>query len=339
MPETGAQTTAPAPQEQILGIVNNHWQSRCVGVAAQLELADQLANGPLHVDVLAERTQTHAPSLYRMLRALESTGIFTQSSPGVFANTPQSECLRRYAPGSQWAWIRICLCPDSFVEDGWRGLLLAVKNGQTGYDQLMGRSAWEFLQSNPEQQANFNAAMRDLSASMTPAVTTSYDWRKFAVIADIGGGIGTQLSSILDAHPSCRGILFDQPHVVAESPLHDRMERVGGDFFREIPVQADAYLMRWIIHDWADDKAIAILENVRRAAPPGARLALAEWVLSETADLDAGKWMDINMLVNAGGRERTASEFRSLYDQAGFELEHIIPTPSPLRIIIGKVRA
>jgi len=339
MPETAAQTTAPTPQEQILGIVNNHWQSRCVGVAAQLELADQLANGPLHVDVLAERTQTHAPSLYRMLRALESTGIFTQSSPGVFANTPQSECLRRYAPGSQWAWIRICLCPDSFVEDGWRGLLLAVKNGQTGYDQLMGRSAWEFLQSNPEQQANFNAAMRDLSASMTPAVTTSYDWSKFSVIADIGGGIGTQLSSILDAHPSCRGILFDQPHVVAESPLHDRMERVGGDFFREVPVQADAYLMRWIIHDWADDKAIAILENVRRAAPAGARLALAEWVLSETADLDAGKWMDINMLVNAGGRERTASEFRTLYDQAGFELEHIIPTPSPLRIIIGKLRA
>ena len=339
MPETGAQTTAPSPQEQILGIVNNHWQSRCVGVAAQLELADQLANGPLHVDVLAERTQTHAPSLYRMLRALESTGIFTQSSPGVFANTPQSECLRRYAPGSQWAWIRICLCPDSFVEDGWRGLLLAVKNGQTGYDQLMGRSAWEFLQSNPEQQANFNSAMRDLSASMTPAVTASYDWSKFSVIADIGGGIGTQLSSILDAHPSCRGILFDQPHVVAESPLHDRMERVGGDFFKEIPVQADAYLMRWIIHDWADDKAIAILENVRRAAPSGARLALAEWVLSETADLDAGKWMDINMLVNAGGRERTASEFRTLYDQAGFELEHIIPTPSPLRIIIGKVRA
>ena len=274
-----------------------------------------------------------------MLEALESTGIFTQSSPGVFANTPQSECLRRYAPGSQWAWIRICLCPDSFVEDGWRGLLLAVKNGQTGYDQLMGRSAWEFLQSNPEQQANFNAAMRDLSASMTPAVTTSYDWSKFSVIADIGGGIGTQLSSILDAHPSCRGILFDQPHVVAESPLHDRMERVGGDFFREIPVQADAYLMRWIIHDWADDKAIAILENVRRAAPPGARLALAEWVLSETADLDAGKWMDINMLVNQGGRERTAAEFRTLYDHAGFELEHIIPTPSPLRIIIGKLRA
>jgi O-methyltransferase len=192
------------------------------------------------------------------------------------------------------------------------------------------------LQSNPSQQTNFNAAMRGLSASMTPAVTAPYDWSKFPVIADIGGGIGAQLTSILDAHPSCRGILFDQPHVVNESPLQDRVERVGGDFFTEIPIQANVYLMRWIIHDWADDKAVAILDNVRRAAPPDARLALAEWVLSETADLDAGKWMDINMLVNSGGRERTASEFRTLYNQAGFELEHIIPTASPLSIIIGK---
>jgi hypothetical protein len=249
MPETGAQTTAPTPQEQILGILNNHWQSRCVGVAAQLELADPLANGPLHVDVLAERTQTHAPSLYRMLRALESTGIFAQSSPRVFVNTPQSECLRRYATGSQWAWIRICLCPDFFVEDGWRELMLAVKNGQPGFHQLRGCSPWEFMQSNPEQRTNFNEAMRDLSASITPAVTASYDWSKFPVIADIGGGIGAQLASILDAHPTCRGILFDQPDVVAESRQQDRMERVGGDFFTEIPVQANAYLMRWIIHD------------------------------------------------------------------------------------------
>jgi len=97
--------------------------------------------------------------------------------------------------------------------------------------------------------------------------------------------------------------------------------------------------MRWVIHDWADDTAVAILMNVRKAAPPNARLVLVEWVIPETAEFDSGKWMDINMLVNAGGRERTASEFRSLYDQAGFDLEYIIPTPSPLRIIIGKLRA
>lgn len=310
-----------------------------MGVATQLELADQLANGPLHIDVLAERTQTHAPSLYRMLRALESTGIFTQTSPRVFANTPQSDCLRRHAPGSQWAWIRICLCPDSFVEDGWSGLLLAVKNGKTGYDQVRGQSAWEFMQSNPEQHTNFNSAMRDLSAAITPAVTAACDWSKFAVIADIGGGVGTQLSSILDAHPSVRGILFDQPSVIAESPAHDRMERVGGDFFTGIPVQADAYLMRWIIHDWADEQAVAILKNVRTVAPTDARLVLVEWVIPETAEVDSGKWMDINMLVNAGGRERTAVEFANLYEQAGFEVEEIISTASPLKIIIGKLRA
>jgi hypothetical protein len=338
MPEAATQITAPTPQEQILGIVNNYWQSCCVGVAAQLELADLLANGPLHVDVLAERTKTYAPSLYRMLRALESTGIFTQSSPREFANTPASECLRRHAPGSQWAWIRIALCADAPVFDGWRGLAHALQNGKPGFDQLRGMSAWKYLKSDPQMGTIFNEAMRDLSASMTPAVTASYDWSQFPVIADIGGGIGAQLSNILDAYPSCRGILFDQPQVVVEAPLHSRMERVGGDFFAEIPIQATAYLLRWIIHDWDDDKAISILENVRKAARPGARLLLVESVIPETAEFDMSKWMDMNMLVMAGGRERTAAEFRKLYNQAGFELEQIVPTPSPLSIVIGKSR-
>lgn len=338
MPEAATQT-APSPQEQILGIVNNYWQSCCVGAAAQLELADLLANGPLHIDVLAERTKTHAPSLYRMLRALESTGIFAQPSPRVFANTPASECLRRHSGGSQWAWIRIALCADAPVFDGWRGLTQALQNGRPGFDQLHGITAWQYLQSHPQQGTIFNQAMRDLSASMTPAVTASYDWSQFPVIADIGGGIGAQLLNILDAHPSCRGILFDQPQVVEQAPQHNRMERVGGDFFAEIPIQADAYLLRWIIHDWADDKAIPILENVRKAARPGARLLLVESVIPETAGFDMGKWMDLNMLVMAGGCERTAAEFRELFDRAGFELEQIVPTPSPLSIVIGKPRA
>jgi hypothetical protein len=174
---------------------------------------------------------------------------------------------------------------------------------------------------------------------MTPAVTASYDWSRFGVIADIGGGIGAQLSSILDAHPSCRGILFDQSHVVEQAPQRDRLERVTGDFFAEIPVKADAYLMRWVIHDWTDEQSLVILRNVRKVAPPHARLVLVEWVLTDTAEFDTGKWMDVNMLVNAGGRERSAAEFRELYDRAGFELESIVPTPSPLKIIVGRVRA
>ena len=312
MAEAGTRVTAPTPQEQVLGIVNNYWQGCSVGAAARLELADLLADGPLHVNVLAERSKTHAASLFRMLRALESTGIFRQSSPGVFANTPASECLRRQAPGSQWAWIRMALGPDGLVFDGWRGLMQALENGRPGFDQLFGQSAWSHLQANPQQGTIFNQAMRDLSTSMTPAVTASFDWSRFPVIADIGGGIGAQLLNILDAHPSCQGILFDQPQVVAEAPQHDRMQRVGGDFFAEIPVSADAYLLRWIIHDWADDKAIAILANVRKAAKPGARLLLVESVIPDTAEFDMGKWMDVNMLVMAGGCERTAQRIPEL---------------------------
>ena len=326
------------PQEQILGIVNNHWQSCCVGAAAQLELADLLADGPLHVDRLAEHTKTHGPSLYRMLRALESTGIFTQVSPRVFGNTPASECLRRNVAGSNWAWIRFTLCSGAPVFEGWRGLMLALKNGRTGFEQVTGQNAWQHMQSNPDTHTLFNEAMRDLSASIGPAVAASFDWGRFRVICDIGGGIGSQLTSILDAHPSCRGILFDQPAVVAEAPDHGRIERIGGDFFKEIPVQADAYLMRWILHDWSDEESVALLANVRKVAEPNARLMVVESVIPETPEFDMGKWMDLNMMVMATGRERTAAEFRDLLAQAGFALEQLVPTRSPLSIVVGKTQ-
>lgn len=146
------------------------------------------------------------------------------------------------------------------------------------------------------------------------------------------------MSSILDAHPSCRGILFDQPNVVAEAPADNRIERVGGDFFKDVPVQADAYVMRWLLHDWSDKESIAILNNLKKVARPKARVMLVESVVPETPEFDMGKWMDLNMMVMATGRERTAAEFRELLDKAGFELEDIVATPSPLSIVIGKPR-
>lgn len=338
MPEThaAAAPSEPAPQEQILGVVHAHWQGRAVAVAAELELADLLADGPLHVDVLAERTKTDPSSLFRVLRALESTGIFMQVSPRVFANTPASECLRKNVPGSQWAWVRTCLSTDAIAFSGWTGLMHAVKTGGIAFDQVSGCSAWDYLQRNPQKGAIFNEAMRSLSALITPAVTASYDWSRFPVIADIAGGMGTQLVAILEAHPGCRGILLDKRHVVGGALRHERMEVIAGDFFESVPAGADAYMLRWIIHDWAEPKALAILDNVRKAMKPGARLVLVESVIRDTPDFDMGKWMDVNMLVMVGGRERTAAEYRELYSKAGFELELIIPTPSPLSIIIGR---
>jgi hypothetical protein len=333
-----AALSAPAPHEQILGVVNAHWQGRAVAVAAELEMADLLADGPLHLDALAERTKTDPSSLFRLLRALESTGIFTQVSPHVFANTPASECLRKNVPGSQWAWVRTCLSTDAIAFDGWTGLMHAVKTGGIAFDQVCGCSVWDYLQRNPQKGAIFNEAMRSLSASITPTVAASYDWSRFPVIADIAGGIGTQLVAILDAHPGCRGILFDKPHVVTGAMRHERVEIIGGDFFDSVPAGADAYMLRWIIHDWAEPKALAILDSVRKAMKSGARLVLIESVIPDTPDFDMGKWMDVNMLVMVGGRERTATEYGELYAKAGFELEQIIPTLSPLSIIIGRPR-
>jgi hypothetical protein len=217
--------------------------------------------------------------------------------------------------------------------------MLSLKNGRPGFDQVTGENAWQHMQSNPETYSIFNEAMRDLSTSISPAVAVALDWSQYPMIADIGGGIGSQLESILEAHPSCRGILFDQPNVVAEAPEHGQIERVGGDFFKDVPVRADAYVMRWLLHDWSDEESVAILTNIKKVASPSARLMLVESVIPETPDFDMGKWMDLNMMMMATGKERTAAEFRDLLDRAGFALEQIVPTPSPLSIVVAKPKA
>jgi hypothetical protein len=332
--------TSPSPREDIFAIVRGFWASRALAIAAELELADQLAEGPLAVGVLAERTKTHAPSLFRLMRALESIGVFTQVSPRVFANTPSSELLRRNVPGSQWAYVRAILSVGQGQYDSWTEMMHCVRTGKTGLQKVYGGSStWEFFTGRPEVWAIFNEAMRAGSSAISPAVAAAYDWKKFPVIADIGGGIGSQLVAILDAYPSVRGILFDQPPVVAGAIPHDRMERVGGDFFEGVPAGADAYTMRWIIHDWADQEATAILGSVRKAMKPESRLILIEEIIPETPELTWAKWLDLHMLAVAGGRERTVSEYRDLFAKSGFQLEQIVPTPAGSSLIIGRPSA
>jgi O-methyltransferase domain/Dimerisation domain len=329
----------PLPHQHILNIVMGFWQSRCLAVATELDLAEQLASGPLPVDVLATRTATDSLSLFRLLRALESIAVFQQVSPGVFANTPASECLRRHAPASQWASVQTILSVGHGQYEAWSGLMESIQTGKAAFDTVHGSEAWEWYQQRPEVISVFNETMQSLSAVITPAVSTGYDWSRFALIADIGGGIGTQLAAILNAHPSCRGVLFDQPSVIQQAPKHDRMDRIGGDFFHSVPADADAYILRWIIHDWADSPAIAILTNVRKAMKPTARLLLIEEIVPEPSQPTMGMWLDPHMLVMHNGRERTRSEYASLYERAGFDLEEVVPTASPHSIIIGSPRA
>jgi hypothetical protein len=326
----------PAPHEQILAITAGFWQSRALAVAAELELAALLAEGPLHIDVLASRTKTHSQTLFRLLRALETLGVFSQVSPLVFANTPASDCLRKDVPNTQWAWVRAQLSVGGGVYEGWSGLGGSIRTGDTAFDQVLGCSFWEFYRSNQEAGAIFNEAMRLIGKHNSPQVAKSYDWSRFPVIADIGGGIGSLLVDILDTYPSSRGILFDQPEVLQQAIPHNRMELVGGDFFQGVPIGADAYILRWIIHDWSEAEAVALLSKVREAMKPGARLVLLEDLIPETPELVPGKWIDLLMLAITGGRERTENEYRELLSAAGFELEEVVRTPGSFSILIAR---
>jgi O-methyltransferase domain/Dimerisation domain len=326
----------PAPHEQILAITAGFWQSRALAVAAELELAEFLAEGPLHIDVLASRTKTHSQTLFRLLRALETLGVFSQVSPFVFANTPASICLRKDVPHTQWAWVRAQLSVGGGVYEGWSGLGGSIRTGDTAFDQVLGCSFWEFYRRNPEAGAVFNEAMRLIGKHNSPQVAKSYDWSRFPVIADIGGGVGSLLVDILDAFPSCRGILFDQPEVLQQAIAHERMKLVGGDFFQAVPIGADAYILRWIIHDWSEAEAVALLSKVREAMKPGARLVLLEELIPEAPELVPGKWIDLLMLAITGGRERTENEYSELLSAAGFELAEVVQTPGSFSILVAK---
>jgi hypothetical protein len=326
------------PHEQVLAITSGFWHSRALAVAVELELAEHLADGPLHVDVLADRAKTHSPSLFRLLRALETLGVFSQVSPFVFANTPASDCLRKNVPNSQWAWVRAQLSVGGGVYEGWSGLIYSIRTGETAFDEVLGHGFWEFYRRNPKTGAIFNEAMRRIGKHHSPEVARSYDWSRFPVIADIGGGIGSLLVDILEAYPACRGILFDQPKVVQQAIYHERLKPVGGDFFQTVPAGADAYILRWIIHDWSEAQAVALLANVGEAMKPGARLILLEELIPETADPVPGKWIDLLMLAITGGRERTKKEYSQLLSAARFELEEVVRTSGSLSILVARAR-
>lgn len=326
---------ARSPQEHVMEIVLGVVQGRCLVAAAELGIADALASGPQQIEKLAAKIGANADNLFRLLRALETIDVFKQVSPGVFANNRVSDCLRKGFPGSQWAFVNI-LAPGFGMWDGYTEMLATLRTGRTALFDRWGHDLWEHYRRNPIQTEIFNEAMRSMTAPMTPAVTAAYEWSRFPVIADIAGGIGTQLVDILDANPGCRGVVFDQPEVVKTAVPHERVERVAGNFFENIPVEADAYILRNIIHDWSDEDALSILKTLRRATRPTARVMLIEWLIPDTPDFNFGKWTDITMMAAVGGRERTRSDFKQLFHHSGFELEDIVATTSTFTIIIGR---
>ncbi len=334
-------TTDVSPSTAMLQMISSFWISRAVYIAAKLGLADHLHGGHKTSAELAEITGTHAPSLYRILRALASVGVFVEDERGRFALTPLSEILRTDAPASLRAFATVELGEEHYP--AWGDLLHSVRTGEIAFDHAFGMPIWKFFEQHPENAKTFNEAMTGTTNVVNDAVLSSYDFSLFRKIVDIGGGHGSFIASILKANSQMKGILFDAPPVIAgalsrieDEGIADRCEVVAGDFFQSVPADCDAYILKWIIHDWDDERSITILKNCRRAMTEKGKLLLVEAVVPNGSEPHFSKFIDLNMLVMTGGRERTEAEYRTLLEASGFRLTRIIPTQSPVSIVEGE---
>jgi hypothetical protein len=335
--ELATMDATPPPPAIMMQLLLGRWVSQAIGAATKLGLADHLADGPRSAAELAELAKAHAPSVHRLLRALAGFGVFRETEPGQFSNTPLSETLRD-VPGSVRP-LSLFVNHDAHLR-AWGAIEHSVRTGKSGFMHAHGALPWDYIAQHPDVGEVFNGAMTALSAQSAPAVAMAYDFSGSTTLADIGGGHGFLLGTILAKHPQLRGVLFDMPQVVAGAPavlaaagVADRCTVVGGDFFAEVPA-ADTYVMKHIIHDWDDDASVRIFKAIHRAAAPGAKLLLAEGVIRPGNEPDLGKLIDIEMLVvTDGGRERTEDEYRTILAAGGWALQRVIPTMSPLSLL------
>lgn len=322
----------------MLETILNGWVAQAVATAADLGVADALADGPLSGEQLAVRVGADTDALRRLLRALIGVGIFRRRRDGRYALNPLAETLRTDAPVSMAGMARWVGSPQH--REHWSHLTDAIRTGKPVIPELRGKPVFEYLADEAKLGRIFNSAMTNLSEFSIAPLTAAYDFSTFATIVDVGGGHGRLLAAILQAAPNSRGVLFDLPEVVACAPellrengVHDRVRIEQGSFFDSAPAGGDAYVLKNVIHDWPEDDAVRILNNVRSAARTGARMLLCEFVIPDHDRDFHGKWVDIEMLVVAGARERTAQEYDRLFGQAGFRLNRVVETVSPLSIL------
>lgn len=327
----------PSPAEALMQFSIGYMVSASTGVAARLKIADLIGAGPKPVAELAREAQVNEDALFRVLRALASVGIFAETEPRTFVNTPVSDKLRAGAADSvrdMVIWLTTPIHFQTYAE-----LMHSVKTGTTAIDQVTSYECFEYFRRNPDVGEIFNKAMTGFSAMMAPLVLEAYDFSGLGTIADIAGGHGFLITSILKKHSDLRGILFDLPHVCAGGRaavegqgLASRCEVAEGDFFQAVPA-ADSYVMKHIIHDWDDQRAIQILKNCASSMRGNGKILLVESVIAPGNDPHFAKWIDIEMLTLPSGKERSEKEFAELLAQAGLRLTRVVPTKSPVCVV------
>ena len=327
-------------QKSLGQMMTGFWTSQSIYVAAKLGLADLIQRQPQTAAELAAATHTHSESLFRLLRALASVGIFREDEQHRFAMTPAAEPLRNDVEGSQRS---LALMMGEEHYQCWGELLYSIRTGGNAFQKLYGEPIFDWLGKHPDKAQIFDEAMVGVHGRETGAMLDAYDFSGIRVIADVGGGNGSVLCGLLPRYPQMRGMLCDLPGVIeraqpliAAAGLENRLQSVPTDFFAAVPKGADAYMMRHIIHDWTDEQSLQILRNVRAAIPADGRLLLIESVIGPGNDSDWAKLLDLNMLLIPGGKERTEAEYRELYSAAAFRLAKITPTASEVSVIEGR---
>jgi len=343
---TAVSAQVQSPEEaaiQLFQIAIGYMPAAALYVATSLNIADHIADGSKSVKELAAQTNTNEQALYRILRTLASVGIFNEVGLHYFANTPMSEHLRSgQGPGRDMIhWMT-----DDFHFKVWGEMLHSAKTGQPAVEHVYGKPCFDLIPSQPDIAERFNRAMTGFSTGFVPTVCEVYDFSGIGTLVDVAGGRGFVLTSILKRYPQMRGILFEMPYMIegakaliADSGVQDRCTISSGDFFSSIVEGGDAYYMQHIIHDWDDEKALTILKNTRKAlgSKPNGKVIIVDSVVQPGNGPDFAKFLDLEMMLMPGGKERTEEEFRDLLSAAGFQLNRIMPTKSGKSVIEGIV--
>jgi hypothetical protein len=330
----------PEPLEQMLRLLNGHCLEQALYVAAVLGIADLLREGAKSSDELARVTGADGPSLYRLLRLLASIEVLSEDQNGHFALTPLGTTLRSDVLNSVRDRAIYYGAPEMWQV--WGSLLHSVKTGESACEHVHATPFYEYLAQHPNVGVPFNRFMTKTSEQHNATILTSYDFSPLRTLVDVGGGHGSTLAAILQAYPTLQGILFDLPQVVAHATLLDaagvaeRGKVVGGDMQQSVPPGGDGYLIKWVLMDRSDERAIQVLRNCREAMADGGKILVVEMVMPPGNQASFSKMMDLQMMLLFGrGGIRTEEEFRALFKAAGLRVTRCLATPLPNSIIEG----
>lgn len=331
------------PFTAVLELSMGSMLTQAIYVAAELKIADALHERPMSAEEVAQRVNAHPEATYRLLRLLSSYQIFEEGRDGRFKLTPMADALREDSPNSMRR-IAVLMGHPTHWED-WSHLVDSVRTGEPALPKLRGMNAFEYLESNPDYAMIFFGGMSNLSELETAPILAAYDFSRFRTIVDVGGGRGALLAAILQRAKKSRGVLFDARAVesgaeslLSDAGVMDRCTIESGGLFDPVPPGGDAYLLKHIVHDWPDAKVLEILKNVRDAIGPDGRLLLAEFVPPPGNGLHPGKLVDLWLMLLVGGKERTSVQYSELLASAGFELDRVVQTASPISIVEARPR-